>query len=106
VVTADQQLIETASADRGLVFDPIKTQQLPLNGRQTYQLMVLTPGVLFTQEAFGPGGHSGSRGWDVTNGSTELARARTCFCSTARRSGMPAAPGRSRPMLKWFRNSR
>ncbi len=67
VVTADQAVIETASADRGLVFDPIKTQQLPLNGRQTYQLMALTPGVLFTQEAFGPGGHSGSRGWDTTN---------------------------------------
>jgi len=67
VVTAEQEVIETASADRGLVFDPIKTQQLPLNGRQTYQLMALTPGVLFTQEAFGPGGHSGSRGWDVTN---------------------------------------
>ena len=61
VVTASQDVIETASADRGLVFDPIKTQQLPLNGRQTYQLMALTPGVLFTQEAFGPGGHSGSR---------------------------------------------
>ncbi len=67
VVTAEQEVIETASADRGLVFDPIKTQQLPLNGRQAYQLMALTPGVLFTQEAFGPGGHSGSRGWDVTN---------------------------------------
>lgn len=67
VVTASQEVIETASADRGLVFDPIKTQQLPLNGRQTYQLMALTPGVLFTQEAFGPGGHSGSRGWDTTN---------------------------------------
>ncbi len=67
VVTAEQEVIETASADRGLVFDPIKTQQLPLNGRQSYQLMALTPGVLFTQEAFGPSGHSGTRGWDVTN---------------------------------------
>jgi len=67
LVTASQEVVETASADRGLVFDPIKTQQLPLNGRQIYQLMALTPGVLFTQEAFGPGGHSGSRGWDVTN---------------------------------------
>jgi len=67
VVTAEQEVIETASADRGLVFDPIKTQQLPLNGRQSYQLMALTPGVLFTQEAFGPTGHSGTRGWDVTN---------------------------------------
>ncbi|MBI5087259.1 MAG: TonB-dependent receptor, partial [Acidobacteria bacterium] len=67
VVTAQQETIETASADRGLVFDPIKTQQLPLNGRQTYMLMALTPGVLFTQEAFGPGGFSGTRGWDVNS---------------------------------------
>jgi hypothetical protein len=67
VVTADQEIIETASADRGLVFDPIKTQQLPLNGRQTYMLMSLTPGVLYTTETFGPGGNSGTRGWDTTN---------------------------------------
>ncbi len=67
-VTAAQAVVETASADRGLVFDPIKTQQFPLNGRQTYMLMSLTPGVLFTNEQFGPGGHSGSRGWDVNNG--------------------------------------
>lgn len=67
VVTAQQETIETASADRGLVFDPIKTQQLPLNGRQTYMLMSLTPGVIYTTEAFGPGGNSGTRGWDTTN---------------------------------------
>lgn len=67
VVTAQQDVIETASADRGLVFDPVKTQQLPLNGRQTYMLMSLTPGVIFTQEQFGPGGYSGTRGWDVSN---------------------------------------
>ena len=66
-VTGQQDVIETGSADRGLVFDPIKTQQLPLNGRQTYMLMALTPGVLFTQEAFGPGGFSGTRGWDVNS---------------------------------------
>ncbi len=67
VVLAEQEVIETASADRGLVFDPIKTQQLPLNGRQTYMLMALTPGVLYTTEAFGPGGNSGTRGWDTTS---------------------------------------
>ena len=30
-------------------------------------LLSLTPGVIFTQEAFGPGGFSGTRGWDVNN---------------------------------------
>src|SRR5436309_4700330 len=67
VVMAQQGVIESGSADRGLVFDPIKTQELPLNGRQTYMLMALTPGVIFTQEQFGSSGFSGTRGWDVNN---------------------------------------
>ncbi|MBO0862527.1 MAG: TonB-dependent receptor [Chloracidobacterium sp.] len=66
-VTGQQEVIETGSADRGSVFDPIKTQELPLNGRQTYMLMSLTPGVIFTQEQFGSSGFSGTRGWDVNN---------------------------------------
>jgi len=75
-VTGQQEIIETGDASRGLVFDPIKTQQYPLNGRQTYMLMSLTPGVMFTQEAFGPGGFSGTRGWDVNN-SYKINGART-----------------------------
>src|SRR5262245_42675712 len=67
VTVSGQEVIETGSADRGLVFDPIKTQELPLNGRQTYMLLALTPGVIFTQETFGPTGFSGTRGWDVNN---------------------------------------
>ena len=66
-VIAQQEGIETATASRGLNFDPIKTQEYPLNGRQTYMLMALTPGVIFTQEAFGSTGFSGTRGWDVNN---------------------------------------
>lgn len=68
-VTADQDVLETGSADRGLSFDPVKAQELPLNGRQEYMLMDLTPGVLFTQEIFGngSGAYSGTRGWDVSN---------------------------------------
>src|SRR5262245_66118286 len=38
-VTGQQEVIETGSADRGSVFDPVKVQELPLNGRQTYMLM-------------------------------------------------------------------
>ena len=45
-VTTEQNTVETANADRGLVFDPVKTQQYPLNGRQEYMLLSLTPGVL------------------------------------------------------------
>jgi hypothetical protein len=76
VTVAGQEVIETGSADRGLVFDPIKVQELPLNGRQTYMLLALTPGVIFTQEVFGPTGFSGTRGWDVNN-SYKINGART-----------------------------
>lgn len=76
VTVSGQEVIEAGSADRGLVFDSIKTQELPLNGRQTYMLMALTPGVVFTQETFGPNGFSGTRGWDVNN-SYKINGART-----------------------------
>jgi len=66
-VNSQQDVIETGSADRGLVFDPVKVQELPLNGRQTYMLLSLTPGVIFTQEQFGSSGFSGTRGWDVNS---------------------------------------
>jgi len=75
-VTAEQEVLETGSADRGLVFDPIRTQEYPLNGRQTYMLLGLTPGVIFTQEQFGSSGFSGTRGWDV-NSSYRINGART-----------------------------
>jgi len=66
-VNGQQDVLETSDASRGLVFDSVKTQELPLNGRQEYMLMSLTPGVRFTQEQFGSGGYSGTRGWDVSN---------------------------------------
>lgn len=66
-VTGQQETIDTGDASRGLVFDPVKVQQYPLNGRQTYMLMSLTPGVIFTQEQFGASGFSGTRGWDVNS---------------------------------------
>jgi Carboxypeptidase regulatory-like domain/TonB dependent receptor-like, beta-barrel len=76
VVAGQQETLDSGSADRGLVFDPVKTQELPLNGRQTYMLLSLTPGVVFTQETFGPTGFSGTRGWDVNN-SYKINGART-----------------------------
>src|SRR5437016_10428178 len=47
--------------------DPEKIENLPLDGRQVYMLMALTPGVRFTTPTFGPNGNSGTRGWDQTN---------------------------------------
>jgi len=58
--------VNTADASGGTVMDPEKVQNLPLNGRQVYQLMQLTPGVRFTTTSFGPTGNSGTRGWDQT----------------------------------------
>ena len=52
-VTAEASTLQTADASGGLNFDAIQTSELPLNGRQVYMLMDLSPGVLFTQEQFG-----------------------------------------------------
>ncbi|MBL8221162.1 MAG: TonB-dependent receptor, partial [Bryobacterales bacterium] len=75
-VVGEQELIQTATASRGLVFDPIKMQEIPMNGRQTYMLMRLSPGVMFTQRTFGSTGFSGTRAWDV-NGSFTMNGGRT-----------------------------
>ncbi|MEZ2347890.1 carboxypeptidase regulatory-like domain-containing protein [Terriglobus sp. RCC_193] len=66
-VSTDQFLISTTDASAGTVIDPEKVQNLPLNGRQIYQLIQLTPGANFTQTQFGAGGFSGNRAWDVNN---------------------------------------
>ncbi|GGH04593.1 TonB-dependent receptor [Silvibacterium dinghuense] len=68
-VTVSENALElsTADASGGTVIDSEKVQNLPLNGRQVYMLMSLTPGVRFTQTQFGPGGYSGTRGWDTSN---------------------------------------
>jgi hypothetical protein len=67
-VTGAQELLQTETAARGQNFDEAKVQELPLNGRQVYMLLNLTPGVVFTQEVFGATGFSGTRGWDVNGG--------------------------------------
>src|SRR5882757_9980119 len=68
-VTVSSNAVElnTADASGGTVMDPEKVQNLPLNGRQVYTMLSLTPGVKFTTTQFGPGGNSGTRGWDETN---------------------------------------
>src|SRR5260370_32104168 len=52
-VVGQQEIIQTTNADRGMVFDPIKTQEYPLNDRQAYMIMAVTPGVIFSDEQFG-----------------------------------------------------
>lgn len=65
-VSATTETLQTADASGGLNFDSLQTSEYPLNGRQVYMLMDLTPGVLFTQEQFGSSGYSGTRGWDTS----------------------------------------
>jgi hypothetical protein len=59
--------LNTDDASGGTIMDPDKVQQLPLNGRQAYMLLSLTPGAQFTQTQFGSSGYSGPRGWDESN---------------------------------------
>jgi hypothetical protein len=66
-VTAAPALLETSNASGGTIIDEKTLQNVPVSGRQIYMLIGTTPGSQFTQTAFGPGGFSGTRGWDVTN---------------------------------------
>jgi hypothetical protein len=59
--------LNTADASGGTVMDPDKVQNLPMNGRQVYMMLSLTPGTKFTTSTFGPSGNSGTRGWDESN---------------------------------------
>src|SRR5947209_6326312 len=65
-VEALAETLQTGDASGGMNYDSLQTSEYPLNGRQVYMLMDLTPGVLFTQEQFGSSGYSGTRGWDVS----------------------------------------
>ena len=58
--------LNLADASGGTVMDPEKIQNLPMNGRQVYMMLQLTPGTKFTSIA-GAGGFSGTRGWDENN---------------------------------------
>ncbi|MDR3723181.1 MAG: carboxypeptidase regulatory-like domain-containing protein [Terracidiphilus sp.] len=66
-VSANPVGIDIDDASGGMVLDPGKVQNLPLNGGQVYQLLTLVPGVKFTTTSFGPTGNTGTRGWDESN---------------------------------------
>jgi Carboxypeptidase regulatory-like domain len=66
-VTAAPPLLETANASGGTILDEKTIQNVPVPGHQIYMLIGTTPGSQFTTTTFGPGGNSGTRGWDVTN---------------------------------------
>src|SRR3989441_797509 len=67
LVSATPDIVNTADASGGTTMNLQQVQNLPLNGRQVYMLMQLTPGVMFLQTQFGSSGYSGTRGWDANN---------------------------------------
>jgi hypothetical protein len=66
-VTAAPPLLETENASGGTILDEKTLENVPVNGRQVYMMIGTVPGSQFTQTTFGPGGFSGTRGWDVNN---------------------------------------
>jgi hypothetical protein len=66
-ITTAPPLLETENASGGTILDEKILENVPVSGRQVYMLIGTVPGSQFTQTQFGPGGFSGTRGWDVTN---------------------------------------
>jgi outer membrane receptor protein involved in Fe transport len=75
-VSAEASQIESNESTVSQTIENKRIAELPLNGRQVYMLMQLTPGTIFTQTTFGATGFSGTRAWDV-NGSLSVHGSRT-----------------------------
>ncbi|MDE1176334.1 MAG: carboxypeptidase regulatory-like domain-containing protein [Edaphobacter sp.] len=52
-ITSDPPQLETQTSSLGQVISGQTVQNLPLNGRSTFRLIALTPGVTFSQSAYG-----------------------------------------------------
>ncbi len=68
-VTGAPPQLETSTASGGTVIGSRELENVPLNGGQAYALIGTTPGSQVASQA-GPGGNSGTRGWDVSNSYT------------------------------------
>lgn len=64
-VTAELTGIERNESVMGQLMNNRMVSELPLNGRQTYMLLQLSSGVLFTQQQFGAQGFSGTNPYGV-----------------------------------------
>lgn len=64
-VTARPDAVETEGASRVFRIDSFQTQNLPVLGRQAYNLLSLSPGSLYAQEEFGSSGYTGMRNWEI-----------------------------------------
>jgi hypothetical protein len=75
-VSAAVSVVESNESTLAQTMDNKRVAELPLNGRQVYMLLQMTPGTIFTQTTFGATGFSGTRAWDV-NGSVTIHGSRT-----------------------------
>jgi Carboxypeptidase regulatory-like domain len=69
-VTATAPLLDAENAVGNSVLDTRELDNIPIMGRQIYNLINTIPGSQFLQTQFGASGFSGSRGWDVNNSYT------------------------------------
>jgi len=75
-VVASLSAVETNQSTLAQTMENKRVSELPLNGRQVYQLLQLTAGTQFTQTTFGSTGFSGTRAWDTT-GNISIQGSRT-----------------------------
>ncbi len=66
-VTATAPLLDAENAVNNAVLQEREIENIPLPGRQIYNMIGTTPGSQFLQTQFGSQGYSGTRGWDVSN---------------------------------------
>ena len=66
-VDGEAESLQISAGNRSRHLDAFTLRELPTIGRQAYNLISLSPGVLIAQEQFGSAGFSGLRNWD-TNG--------------------------------------
>lgn len=66
-VSSTAPLLDAETAVGNGIVTTRELDNLPMQGRQVYNLIGTTPGSQFLQTQFGASGFSGSRGWDVNN---------------------------------------
>lgn len=69
-VEATAPLLDAENAVGNSVLSTRELENVPMQGRQIYNLINTIPGSQFLQTQFGASGFSGSRGWDVNNNYT------------------------------------
>ncbi len=64
-VTATAPLLDAENAVGSSILQTRELENVPMAGRQIYNMINTVPGSQFLQTQFGASGFSGSRGWDV-----------------------------------------